>query len=65
MNPSCPARYSDAIANQLARDMEVEPCGIGRFECLEISRKNGSHGQQETPAHGIQDSMGLHKELEK
>jgi len=61
MNPSRPARHSDTISNQLARDMEVEPSGIGRFECLEVSRKNGSHWQQKAPAHSIQDSMGLHK----
>lgn len=44
MNPSCPSRHSNSIADQLASYVEVEPRGISRFECLKVSRKNGSHG---------------------
>lgn len=54
-----PAGDADAIADQLAAHMEVEPCRVRRSEGLEIPRQDRSHGQQDSPAHGVEQSMDL------
>uniref|UniRef100_J3MYW2 Uncharacterized protein n=1 Tax=Oryza brachyantha TaxID=4533 RepID=J3MYW2_ORYBR len=39
--------------------MEVEPRRVCRSEGLEVPCKDRSHGQQDAPAHGVEDSMDL------
>jgi hypothetical protein len=54
-----PAGDANAVADQLAGDVEVEPRGVRRLERLEVPREDGARGQQHAPAHGVQDSMDL------
>jgi hypothetical protein len=54
-----PAGDADAVADQLAGDVEVEPRRVRRPERLEVPREDGARGQQQAPAHGVQDSMDL------
>lgn len=54
-----PAGDADAVADELAGDVEVEPRGVCRLERLEVPREDGAHGQQHAPAHHVQDPMDL------
>ena len=56
-----PAGDADAVADQLAGDVQVEPRGVRRLERLEVPREDGARRQQHAPAHGVQDSMDLRR----
>jgi hypothetical protein len=62
MDAGRPAGHPDAVPEQLASDVKVEPRRVSRPERLEVSREDGSHGQQKPPAHRIQDPMSLQEE---
>lgn len=54
-----PAGHPDAVPGQLARHVEVEPGRVGGPERLQVPSEGCAHGQQEAPAHGVQDPVRL------